>query len=1091
MNRHVAIRREGKAALGTAVIVAALLGSTVSIPPPASATPLTLLAWTSDGVCGSAPSFAGGTGTAGDPYQVATGLQLQELADCAQANNATMATPDRYFVQTANIDLVGYGFAPISPSSYAGVSCGGPEDCTFRGSFDGNNFTISNLTVTAPSPLTIYSPAGVGLFGTIQGPAVVKNLNLVNPDVQDSTQDMVGSLVGRSNGGTIENVAAVNPTVLGGGAVGGLVGYADAGSMATSCVSSGTVTAVGGTGSPFGAGGFVGVSTIGPVSKSFTTATVNASNVNSGSFAGEIATSTVTDSYAIGGGSGFLTGGFAGRLRTTPVRAFVVSTLTSSFEGSGWAALEESSVVSSTSNFWDSDASGLTAETTSSSLATKGAATAQTTAWMQTASNWTSAGYSSSVWDLANGAYPSLKAFPSGCTFPKLTAPSFTADTPATTGTVGTAYSSYTFTASGSTPITFTKATGSLPPGLSLSSGGVLSGTPTTAGSYTFTVKAANGTSPDATTSSITIVISATPGPLAPTVTSVTPETGPLAGGTSVTIAGSNLTGASEVMFGEVAAVSFTVDSATQITAVTPAQAAGVVTVSVVTPGGVDSKTSAFTYVSVPGPALPSAPRGVTGETGALPGTVTATWRAPARDGGAEITDYEVSYRLVGDGAWRTFPHPPSTATTVVLSGLTAGAAYDVRVAAVNEVGRGPWAMAAEVDAGAAQLGLPGAPTLVSGVSGIGAGSISVSWRAPADTGGTDIVTYRVEYRLSPDGTWTVLSRPQSTATFAVIVGVEPGSGYDLRVAATTSVGRGAFGNGPATVTATAGEPSALDPVNPPTVPTGGSSLLVDGTPRPVTVDPNAPVDPEGLTFSGPGFDMSLFGRGDANDPLGITKKESLILQSTPDPVGGRVRNVRPVAVTAGEGFLANSRVQLFILPNRFLGTLSTDSAGRFAGKVPIPAGIKPGPYVLQANGFAPDGQVRSLSISIQIVAPGDTLKATAVTLFQPRSDVLTDRAKATLRALVRTTGQTAIRVSVAGYASDECLPPAARMQPRGDIRPLCHALALSRSRAEAVSGFLKRLGVTGRYLASGLGDVNVPGLGNDRRATILITYKR
>jgi trimeric autotransporter adhesin len=106
------------------------------------------------------------------------------------------------------------------------------------------------------------------------------------------------------------------------------------------------------------------------------------------------------------------------------------------------------------------------------------------------------------------------------------TAPTFTAETRPTTGTVGTAYSSYTFTASGTTPIAFTKATGDLPPGLTLSTGGVLSGIPTTAGSYTFTVQAANGTTPNATTSSITIVISAAPTPT-PTPTPGDPPSAP------------------------------------------------------------------------------------------------------------------------------------------------------------------------------------------------------------------------------------------------------------------------------------------------------------------------------------------------------------------------------------------------------------------------------------------------------------------------------------------------------------------------------------------------------------------------------------
>src|SRR5205085_10867403 len=56
-------------------------------------------------------------------------------------------------------------------------------------------------------------------------------------------------------------------------------------------------------------------------------------------------------------------------------------------------------------------------------------------------------------------------------------------------GTTGTAYSLTLTAAGGSGSYTWTVASGSLTPGLSLSSNGVLSGTPTTAGSYSFTLK--------------------------------------------------------------------------------------------------------------------------------------------------------------------------------------------------------------------------------------------------------------------------------------------------------------------------------------------------------------------------------------------------------------------------------------------------------------------------------------------------------------------------------------------------------------------------------------------------------------------------
>ena len=86
----------------------------------------------------------------------------------------------------------------------------------------------------------------------------------------------------------------------------------------------------------------------------------------------------------------------------------------------------------------------------------------------------------------------------------------------------------------------------------------------------------------------------------APTITSVSPNIGPLAGGTSVTLTGTGFTGTSAVAFGGVSAITFTVNSDTQITAVTPANSAGLVNVSVTTAGGTGTLASSFTYGSTP-----------------------------------------------------------------------------------------------------------------------------------------------------------------------------------------------------------------------------------------------------------------------------------------------------------------------------------------------------------------------------------------------------------------------------------------------------------------------------------------------------------
>ena len=85
----------------------------------------------------------------------------------------------------------------------------------------------------------------------------------------------------------------------------------------------------------------------------------------------------------------------------------------------------------------------------------------------------------------------------------------------------------------------------------------------------------------------------------APTITSLSPNTGSTVGSTTVTIAGTNFTGATAVLFGGNNASSFTVNSATQITAVT-AGGNGTVAVQVETPNGISGASNGdlFSYVS-------------------------------------------------------------------------------------------------------------------------------------------------------------------------------------------------------------------------------------------------------------------------------------------------------------------------------------------------------------------------------------------------------------------------------------------------------------------------------------------------------------
>jgi hypothetical protein len=110
---------------------------------------------------------------------------------------------------------------------------------------------------------------------------------------------------------------------------------------------------------------------------------------------------------------------------------------------------------------------------------------------------------------------------------------------------------------------------------------------------------------------------------LAPTVTGITPSQGPTAGGTAVTITGTNFSSGATVSFGGSSATDVVVVSSTEITCLTPAGVVGAVTVSVITPcGGVGSLADAFTYTASGG--------GGGGGGGGVPTTIALPWNREA-----------------------------------------------------------------------------------------------------------------------------------------------------------------------------------------------------------------------------------------------------------------------------------------------------------------------------------------------------------------------------------------------------------------------------------------------------------------------------
>ncbi len=172
-------------------------------------------------------------------------------------------------------------------------------------------------------------------------------------------------------------------------------------------------------------------------------------------------------------------------------------------------------------------------------------------------------------------------------------------------------------------------------------------------------------------------------------------------------------------------------------------------------------------------PAAPTA-------AGATAGNASAavSWTAPAWNGGAAITGYTVT---ASPGPRTCTATPPATTCTV--TSLTNGTAYTFTVTATNSVGIGP---ASTASAAVTPLGPAGAPTAVTATHADT--TSSVSWTAPASTGGSAISGYTVT-AVPSDGSANVLCT--SVSSPCVLTGLTNGLSYSITVAATTAYGTG------------------------------------------------------------------------------------------------------------------------------------------------------------------------------------------------------------------------------------------------------------------------------------------------------------
>lgn len=176
---------------------------------------------------------------------------------------------------------------------------------------------------------------------------------------------------------------------------------------------------------------------------------------------------------------------------------------------------------------------------------------------------------------------------------------------------------------------------------------------------FSYIVRSTDNTNVLGTTSGATYTLKLP----APTISTVTPASGPTAGGTVIAVAGTGFVSGATVSVGGTAATGVSVSSATSLTATVPARAAGLVNVVVTNPDGQSvTKANAYTYIA-PNPTI----TGVSPSTGLTSGGTAITIT------GANFT--APSAVTVGGVAATSVTFVSSTQITAVTPARPAGAA--------------------------------------------------------------------------------------------------------------------------------------------------------------------------------------------------------------------------------------------------------------------------------------------------------------------------------------------------------------------------------------------------------------------------------
>ncbi|MDE0260723.1 MAG: fibronectin type III domain-containing protein, partial [Gammaproteobacteria bacterium] len=191
-------------------------------------------------------------------------------------------------------------------------------------------------------------------------------------------------------------------------------------------------------------------------------------------------------------------------------------------------------------------------------------------------------------------------------------------------------------------------------------------------------------------------------------------------------------------------------------------------------------------------PDVPNAPGRLTAQARGI-SVIELDWRAPSSSGTSRVTGYQIQSSNRRTGGWRDLVDDTGdTRTTYPDTALAPSTTRYYRVAAISDAGTSAWSNIAHATTD--DLTVPGAPTSLTVVpNGLtGSTELRLTWRPPANTGGSPITGYSIQWSPSARGPWRFLvPGPTGTATTYVDEGLAPNTTRYYRVRALNAQGQG------------------------------------------------------------------------------------------------------------------------------------------------------------------------------------------------------------------------------------------------------------------------------------------------------------